>query len=174
MAKSPYYYGGGTASAYVPPKPPPPPKPTYSAPAYTPPQLPGFTAAPSTIQQYLAYGGEPPDTGDGGGPQVIYQQYVPPERPAFDFSTDPGYLAALAAEQAGSAQLDASLRATREQAVVRFGDPGLAAAFGISDLSPLTAAMAQQATQAGTSTLAQYNRQRDLNQQTLQNQLAAH
>src|SRR5215831_14419364 len=178
MAKSPYYYGGGTASAYVPPKPPPPPKPTYSAPAYTPPQLPGFTAAPSTIQQYLAYGGTPPDTGDGGGgdgggyqPQVVYQ---PPPRPAFDFSTDPGYLAALAAEQAGSAQLDASLRATREQAVVRFGDPGLAAAFGIGDLSPLTAAMAQQATTSGISTLGQLNRQRDLNQQTLQNQLAAH
>src|SRR5215831_19487190 len=118
--------------------------------AYTPPQA-------TPIAQALADG--------GGGDQT---------RPPFDFSTDPGYLAALAAEQAGSAQLDASMRAAREQAVVRFGDPGLAAAFGIGDLSPLTAAMAQQATTSGISTLGQLNRQRDLNQQTLQNQLAAH
>src|SRR5215831_24159 len=118
--------------------------------AYTPPQA-------TPIAQALADG--------GGGDQT---------RPPFDFSTDPGYLAALAAEQAGSAQLDASMRAAREQAVVRFGDPGLAAAFGIGDLSPLTAAMAQQATTSGISTLAQLNRQRDLNQQNLQNQLAAH
>lgn len=89
------------------------------------------------------------------------------------FQTDPGYLAALAAEQAGSQQLDAALKAAREQAIVQFGDPSLAQAGGF-DLDPLTAAAAQQNTQAGNSTLAQLQRQRDLNQQTIQNQLAAH
>src|SRR5215471_2064304 len=53
------------------------------------------------------------------------------ERQPFDFSTDPGYLASLAAEQAGSAQLDAAMRAQRERALVQFGDPSLAGAFGI-------------------------------------------
>ena len=92
----------------------------------------------------------------------------------FDFSTDPGYLAALAAEQAGSAQLDAALRAARETALVRFGDPSLAGAFGIDNLNPLTAAMAQQATTSGVSTLAQLQRQRDLAQSNIVNSLAAH
>jgi hypothetical protein len=92
----------------------------------------------------------------------------------FDYTTDPGYLAALAAEQAGSAELDAQLRAARERAFVQFGDPSLAGAFGIGDVSPLTAAMAQQATTSGISTLAGLQRTRDQNQQTIQNTLAAH
>lgn len=89
------------------------------------------------------------------------------------FETDPGYLAALAAEQAGSQQLDDALRAAQEQAIVQFGDPGLAEKGGFG-LNPLTAAMAQQNTQAGNSTVAQLQKQRDLNQQGIVNSLAAH
>lgn len=89
------------------------------------------------------------------------------------FDTDPGYLAALAAEQAGSQQLDNALRAAQEQAIVQFGDPGLAGLAGFN-LDPTTAAAAQANTQAGNSTVAQLGRQRDLNQQTIQNTLAAH
>jgi hypothetical protein len=122
----------------------------------------------SYAQQLAAPVPQPPtdggDGGDGGGGGRV----------PFDFSTDPGYLAALAAEQAGSAQLDAALRAARESALVRFGDPSLAGAFGIGDLSPLTAAMAQQATTSGVSTLAGLQKQRDLSQQNIVNSLAAH
>lgn len=89
------------------------------------------------------------------------------------FETDPGYLAALAAEQAGSQQLDAALKAAQEQAIVQFGDPGLAGLAGFN-LDPVTAAAAQANTQAGNSTLGQLGKQRDQNQQSLQNQLAAH
>lgn len=89
------------------------------------------------------------------------------------FETDPSFLAALANEQAGTQQLDAALRAAQEQAIVRFGDPGLAQAAGLA-LDPLTAAMAQQNTQSGNSTLAQLQRTRDQNQMALQNNLAAH
>lgn len=89
------------------------------------------------------------------------------------FPTDPGYLASLAAEQAGSQQLDAAMKAAQEAAIVQFGDPGLAQAGGFS-LDPLTAAMAQQNTQAGNSTLAQLQRSRDLGQQGIVNTLAAH
>src|SRR5215831_14437185 len=113
-------------------------------------------------------GGGGGDGGGGGAPSA------PPPRAPFDFNTDPGYLAALAAEQAGGAQADAALRAAREQALVRFGDPGLAGAFGLDGVDPLTAAMAQQATSSGISTLAQLQRQRDLDQQTIVNSLAAH
>ena len=123
---------------------------------YTTPVARAVAAAPSQ------YG----EAADGGGD--VYQ-------PApFDFSTDPGYLAALAAEQTGSTQLDAALRAARERALVQFGDPSLAGAFGIEDLSPLTAAMTQQATTSGLSTMAQLQRERDVSQQNIQNQLAAH
>jgi hypothetical protein len=108
--------------------------------------------------------------GDGGAPAAAAAATPAP----FDFSTDPGYLAALAAEQAGSVQLDASLRAAREQALVRFGDPSLAGAFGLDGVDPLTAAMAQQATTSGISTLAGLQRQRDLAQQGTVNTLAAH
>src|SRR5262245_2834236 len=127
---------------------------------------PAAAITPTPIASAVAGG----DYATDGGYTAGYEQA---ERPPFDFSTDPGYLAALAAEQAGSAQLDASLRAAREQALVRFGDPSLAGAFGIGDLSPLTAAMTQQATTSGVSTLAGLERTRDLAQQNIQNQLAA-
>jgi len=125
----------------------------YATPGATPIQVPTVP----TLDTSLGGGGT--DGGGGGG---------------FDFNTDPGYLAALAAEQAGSAQLDAALRAQREAALVNFGDPSLAGAFGLDNLDPLTAAMAQQATTSGVSTLAQLQRSRDLSQQSLQNNLAAH
>jgi hypothetical protein len=109
-------------------------------------------------------GGDSSGGGGGGGGSAA----------PFDFSTDPGYLAALAAEQTGSAQADAALRAARISALVNFGDPSLASAFGVENLDPLTAAMAQQATTSGVSTLAQLQRQRDLTQANTVNQLAAH
>jgi hypothetical protein len=168
MARSPYYYGGGQAStAYVP---------------VPPPQLPGFTAAPSTFAPYVDPTPTDPyvppeDSGDGGG-DAPSPPPAPPVAQAlaakpFDYTADPGYLAALAAQQAQSQQADAALRAAQEAAIVQFGDPSLAQALGIT-LNPLTAAAAQQNTQSGTSTLAQLQRQRDLNQQGIVNSLAAH
>jgi hypothetical protein len=163
--------------------------PTYKLPAVKAPPAPKAAFYPSnTVGAAAAQGGQAgvaaafpgsvvPSAaaaagGDGGGGG--YSGYQPQSRAPFDFSTDPGYLAALAAEQAGSAGLDASLRAARETALVNFGDPSMAGAFGIGDVSPLTAAMAQQATTSGVSTLAQLQRSRDQNQQTIQNSLAAH
>jgi hypothetical protein len=89
------------------------------------------------------------------------------------FQTDPGYLSALAAEQTGSQQADAALRAAQEQAIVQFGDPSLAQAAGLN-VNPLTAQAAQANTQAGTSTVAGYQRTRDDNQQSILDTLAAH
>jgi len=96
-----------------------------------------------------------------------------PKLNANPFQTDPGYLAALAAEQAGSQQADAALKAAQEQAIVQFGDPSLAQSAGFA-LDPLTAAMAQQNTQAGNSTLAGLQRTRDQGQQSILANLAAH
>jgi hypothetical protein len=168
-------YGGPTYKLPA-PKPPPAPKAafypsnTIGAAAARGGQAAINAAFPSTGASAYSVPGDPSGGGgdDGGGG---YQQQ---QRSPFDFSTDPGYLAALAAEQAGSAGLDASLRAARERAFVDFGDPSLAGTFGIGDVSPLTAAMAQQATTSGVSTLAQLQRSRDQSQQTIQNQLAAH
>jgi hypothetical protein len=119
----------------------------------------------SPVAAAIADGGGGGGGSDGGGGGTAAP---------FDFSTDPGYLAALAAEQTGSAQADAALRAARISALVNFGDPSLASAFGVENLDPLTAAMAQQATTSGISTLAQLQRSRDLTQANTVNQLAAH
>ena len=130
----------------------------YARPGPNPIQVP--IAAPASTTS--------PGGGDGGGGGGD-ATFTP-----FDYNTDPGYLAALAAEQAGSAQLDAAERQARISALVNFGDPGLAQAFGVGDLDPLTAAMTQQATTSGVSTLAQLQRSRDLTQASTVNQLAAH
>src|SRR5580765_2453303 len=108
--------------------------PTYKLPAPKPPPAPKAAFYPSnTVGAAAAQGGLPAvaaafpgsvassvggydQSNDGGGGGGYQQQRTP-----FDFSTDPGYLAALAAEQAGSAGLDASLRAARERALVDFG-----------------------------------------------------
>lgn len=110
------------------------------------------------------YTGDSSGGGGGGGAASLDSN---------PFQTDPGYLAALAAQQAGAQQLDNALKAARESAIVQFGDPGLAQLAGFN-LDPVTAAMAQANTQAGNSTLAQLQKQRDSNQQTIQNTLAAH
>jgi hypothetical protein len=89
------------------------------------------------------------------------------------FLTDPGYLSALSAEQTGSQQADNALKAAQEQAIVQFGDPSLAQAAGLN-ISPLTAAMAQANTAAGTSTVAGLQRTRDDNQTNILDSLAAH
>jgi len=83
-------------------------------------------------------------------------------------NTDPGYLAALAAEQAGQTSYDAQDRAARERAFVQFGDPSLVT----GNVSPLTGALAQQATSSGISTLAGLQRTRDVNQQNSLDTLA--
>lgn len=90
------------------------------------------------------------------------------------FASDPAYLAALAAEQAGSQQADAALRAAQEAAIVGYGDPSIAKALGIGDVSENTAAAARANTLAGNSSLARLNRQRDASQMSLENNLAAH
>lgn len=147
--------------------------PTYTK--YVPPPVPSYTPPPQYQQpQY-----DPPEYYDPPQPEEAQPQPGPvaqalaaqPQQTSFE--TDPGYLSALAAEQAGSQQLDAALRAFQERAIVQFGDPSLAGTAGF-DLDPLTAAMAQQNTQSGNSTLAQLQQQRDMNQQGILNQLAAH
>lgn len=90
------------------------------------------------------------------------------------FETNPGYLAALAAEQSGSQQADAALRAAQEAAIVGYGDPSIAAALGIGNVSENTAAAARANYLAGNSSLARLDKQKGLNQQGLQNNLAAH
>jgi len=84
-------------------------------------------------------------------------------------NTDPGDLAALAAEQAGQTSYDAQDRAARTRAFVQFGDPSLVS----GNADPLAAAMAQQATSSGVSTLAGLQRTRDVNQQNTLDTLAA-
>jgi hypothetical protein len=130
-------------------------------------QPPGGTATidPSTVARpaggFPAYGANQPASGSSSGSSTD------------PFSTNPGYLAALAAEQAGSQQADAALRAAQEQAIVGYGDPSLAAALGFN-VDENTSAAARANYLAGNSSLARLDRQRDLNQQGNINNLAAH
>lgn len=90
------------------------------------------------------------------------------------FLSNPGYLAALAAEQSGSQQADAALRAAQEAAIVGYGDPSIAAALGLGSVSDNTSAAARANYLAGNSSLARLDKQRDTNQQGNVNNLAAH
>lgn len=105
---------------------------------------------------------------------AVATPYSPTPTPSQNpFETNPGYLAALAAEQAGAQQADAALRAAQEAAIVGYGDPSLAAALGFN-VNENTAAAARQNTLAGNSTLSRLQHQRDLAQQGNVNDLAAH
>jgi hypothetical protein len=90
------------------------------------------------------------------------------------FETNPGYLASLAAEQSGSQQADAALRAAQEAAIVGYGDPSIAAALGIGNVSENTAAAARANYLAGNSSLARLDKQKGLSEQANINQNAAH
>lgn len=111
-----------------------------------------------------------PSTG-GGSPIVISNSGGMPPPPAY--TTDPGYQQALAAQTSGNAQLDAWLNELRQQAIVRFGDPGLAQAAGYS-ADPATQAAAQANYQAGNADLARLDRAHGLQRRAVINQLAAH
>lgn len=90
------------------------------------------------------------------------------------FLSNPGYLAALAAEQSGSQQADAALRAAQEAAIVGYGDPSIAAALGLGSVSDNTAAAARANYLAGNSSLARLDKQKSTNEQGNVNNLAAH
>lgn len=90
------------------------------------------------------------------------------------FLTNPGYLAALAAEQSGSQQADAALRAAQEAAIVGYGDPSIAAALGVGQVSDNAAAAARANYLAGNSSLARLDRQKGQSEQGNINNLAAH
>jgi hypothetical protein len=107
----------------------------------------------------------------GGTTPAAAPAAAPPSGNPWD--TDPGYLAALAAEQSGSQQADAALRAAQEAAIVGYGDPSIAAALGLT-VSGNTAAAARANYLAGNSTLARLDRTHGLNQQASINNLAAH
>ena len=127
-----------------------------------------------------------PDRQSGGGSLSWLTGYLnPPPAPAKPpapqptpqqpvagnpFQTDPGYLAALANEQAGIQAADAALRAAQEQAIVGFGDPSIARALGF-DVSEQTG---QAASANPNSTVKRLGEQRDLNQRGIINSLAAH
>lgn len=121
-----------------------------------------------------------PDRQSGGGGLGWLPGYLNPvaapaaptqtQQATNPFDTDPAYLAALAAEQQGIQAADAALRAAQEQAIVGFGDPGLADALGIS-VSPQTR---QAAEQNPHSTVKRLGEQRDEGQRGIVNNLAAH
>lgn len=89
------------------------------------------------------------------------------------FETNPGYLAALAAEQSGSQQADAALRAAQEAAIVGYGDPSIAAALGFG-VDANTSAAARANYLAGNSSLARLDKQKGLSEAGNVNNLAAH
>ena len=84
---------------------------------------------------------------------------------------DPGYQAALAAQQQGLADAATALKAAREQALIQYGDPNLAGQF--SDLDPAIRDLIQANTRSGNSILAQLNHARDLANAHAINNLAA-
>lgn len=111
-----------------------------------------------------------------GGYEGPAQAWDPPQTTgggSSPFDTNPGYLAALAAEQAGSQDADAALRAAQEAAIVGYGDPSIAAALGIN-VAPNTAAAARANYLAGNSSLARLDRQKGNQESQSINNLAAH
>ena len=97
----------------------------------------------------------------------------PPQKKLAPYQSDPGYQAALAMEQAGLGQLDSSLKAARERAIIDFGDPSLANMAGFG-LDPQAAAFAKQNYLSGNAQLARYDKQHDLMRQAVINRLASH
>lgn len=84
---------------------------------------------------------------------------------------DPRVIAARAAEQAQLAELDRQLRAAREQAIIQFGDVGLASLGGFN-LDPSIAALVAQANASGNTTTSRLKRTSDLRRRAIINNLA--
>jgi hypothetical protein len=134
---------------------------------YRPPEavnaVPGFgghpvqTGVPTSFDPYN--GG----AGDGGGYGGGY----------YDPETDPGVIAARAAENLGVSQLDANQAEARRQAIIRFGDPALATEAGFG-LDPQAASFAQQNYLSGNADLARLDKQHQLATQAVVNALASH
>lgn len=138
---------------------------------------PGAQSSPFNFPNYIGgYGGytpHPPGYSDGvPNPGIGQQQNPSPQQfnPSA-YLTDPGYLAALAAQQQGESQLQAQLHNQIAQAIINYGDPSLAseADFGLDNQS---AAFARQNYLAGTSTKAQIDQANKQAQQKIVNQLA--
>jgi hypothetical protein len=85
----------------------------------------------------------------------------------------PGYQNALAQQQEGLAGADANLNAERARLIIQFGDPALAQMAGFG-LDPQAAAFAQQNYLSGNATLARLDKQHQLAQRAIVNQLVAH
>lgn len=84
---------------------------------------------------------------------------------------DPGYQAALAAQLQGNAQSDSALKAAREQLLIQFGDPNLAAQF--QNLDPSIKALIQANSSSGNSVISRLQQAQQQNQATALHSLAA-
>lgn len=89
------------------------------------------------------------------------------------FDSDPGYQAAVTAEQAGNATLASQLQNLITQRIVAYGDPSLAGQAGFG-LDPQAAAFAQQNYLSGNGEKARIDKAHDNARQAIINQLAAH
>lgn len=91
--------------------------------------------------------------------------------PTTGLETDPRVIAARAYEQQQAAYLEAQLRSFREQAIIQFGDAGLAGLGGFQ-LDPSVAALVAQANTSGTSMTSRLRHDSDLRRRSIINQLA--
>lgn len=89
----------------------------------------------------------------------------------YSIGMDPGYQAALNAENLGVSQLDATLKAARERAVIDFGDPALADMAGFG-LDPQAADFARQNYLSGNAALSRVDKARDLKRKAIIDALA--
>jgi hypothetical protein len=89
------------------------------------------------------------------------------------FNSDPGYAAALAAEQLGLPRIDNDTNNLIAQRIVAYGDPNLATMAGFG-LDPQSAAFARQNYLSGNGTLARLDKAHAQARQAIINQLAAH
>jgi hypothetical protein len=118
-----------------------------------------FGPNPGLSGDLLYPAGEP-----GGYDQGGYQG-------SYSLGMDPGYQAALNAEQLGLSQLDAQLLAARNRAVIEFGDPALAGLAGFG-LDPQSADFAKQNYLSGNSTMSRLDKSRDEKKRAIINALA--
>lgn len=98
---------------------------------------------------------------------------APPAPSSSPFDSDPGYQAALAMEQLGRSQDEASLKNLIQQRIIAYGDPALASMAGFG-LDPRAAAFARQNYLSGNAALARIDKQHQNNLKAIINQLAGH
>lgn len=91
----------------------------------------------------------------------------------YNINTDPGVIGAQQQEQLGIQQLDADLAKSRREAIIRFGDPTLAALAGFG-LDATDQAAAKQNYLSGNATLAVLDKGHQDRRNAIVNQLAAH